>query len=96
MGASSASGYSNNFIWVGEAQFALKSVVGAFWGCIDFLSKNQFKQVRPGREYLVPRSSGAGCARSPLEYEIGLRFKSAGVLAGAEVEEKWERKYLLA
>ncbi len=46
MWASSASGYSNNFIWVGEAQSALKSVLGALWGGKIFSAK--ISANRPG------------------------------------------------
>ena len=46
MGDSSASGYSNNFIWVGEAQSALKSVLGALWGGKIFSAK--ISANRPG------------------------------------------------
>ena len=46
MEPSSASGYSNNFIGVGEAQFALKSVHVALWGGKIFSAK--ISANRPG------------------------------------------------
>ncbi len=46
MGASSASGYVNNFTWVSEAVSALKSVLGALWGGKIFSAK--INPDRPG------------------------------------------------